>query len=525
MKHGVIMFVSLILTLCLMGAVAAGDNTTVNYDDTQIQICEEDIQVDSIETNDLEDAPSNVNDEIENIPDCNIHEENDLNHLENANSLDKPDELSVNIEFVEINNLYDDSSNIYEETGNYSNCNINKDLGCLENINSLDKPDELSVNFEFVEINDMNTENVLNNKINSSNEYVTYNDDDLLSLPLIESDLNDDSNGVKCQENRNILFSGDDGLNTADLWNELSWVNGLSSDKSDVALIKRPLPTGFISNQTIYNNYPQNDLPPEYAMTGASGDFDNNAFIWNTSGKDAYITVDMVNESTDNILDLNLNEELNPSYQIGIDASLKALDYFKTQGIDIQKGYPYLYVLTSASYDVRINNASTDEAVNGIADVLGLELNKNIFPIHYSLWKDLVFYYLWINSTNPNYMSSYGLEYDVTLSELVESSEIKKQGDYIIYNILSYGKDYPPQINYFNGGGNSIINNFMNATNVNLTNNTSNVTNVNHNRGSNVDNIVGNSVAFKGNVNNLFYAIGAIVFITLIFSVVHSKRN
>ena len=53
----------------------------------------------------------------------------------------------------------------------------------------------------------------------------------------------------------NILFSGNAGLNTVNLWNETSWINGLSSNDKNATLIKRPLLTGFISNKTIYNNF------------------------------------------------------------------------------------------------------------------------------------------------------------------------------------------------------------------------------------------------------------------------------
>ena len=495
MKHGVIMVVSLILTLCLMGVVSANDDIAVNCDDTQTQVLEEYITIESIEINDLEDYSSDINEEIEYSQNYNIYSENS-NDLDDLNSLDSPIKLE--------------------------NQTIFNNLDNFKNLNALKNQEDLSINFESVEISGLNSENMLNNKISSSNEYETYNED-LLSLPLIESDLNDDSIMVKNEENRNILFSGDAGLNTANLWNRPAGVNGLSSNKSDIALIKRPHITGFISNQTFYNNYPQQGLPLEYAIVGVSRDSDD-AFIWNNSDENALIIVDMVNKSTDNVLDLNLNEEFNPSYQIGVDASLKALDYFKTQGIDIQKGYPYLYVLTSASY-VKINEASTDDAINGISDVLGLEVNKNIFPIQYSLWKDLVFYYLWIDNTDTGNMVSYGLIYDVTLSEVVESIEIKNQGDYIIYSIISHDDRYYPQgRDYFNWG-NAIINSFTNATN-NITHNnkTSNVTGTNKD-GGNMEDIVKNSIAFKGNINNLFYVIGAIVLISLLFSVVHSKRN
>ena len=495
MKHGVILVVSLILTLCLMGVVSANDDIAVNCDDAQTQVLEEYITIESIEINDLEDYSSDINEEIEYSQNYNIYSENS-NDLDDLNSLNSPFKLE--------------------------NKHIFNNLDNFKNLNALNNQEDLSINFESVEISGLNSENMLNNKISSSNEYETYNED-LLSLPLIESDLNDDSIMVKNEENRNILFSGDAGLNTANLWNRPAGVNGLSSNKSDIALIKRPHITGFISNQTFYNNYPQQGLPLEYAIVGVSRDSDD-AFIWNNSDENALIIVDMVNKSTDNVLDLNLNEEFNPSYQIGVDASLKALDYFKTQGIDIQKGYPYLYVLTSASY-VKINEASTDEAINGISDVLGLEVNKNIFPIQYSLWKDLVFYYLWIDNTDTGNMVSYGLIYDVTLSEVVESIEIKNQGDYIIYSIISHDDGYyPPGRDYFNWG-NAIINSFINATNnITNTNKTSNVTGTNKD-GGNMEDIVRNSIAFKGNINNLFYVIGAIVLISLLFSVVHSKRN
>ncbi|WP_407415247.1 hypothetical protein [Methanobrevibacter sp.] len=123
---------------------------------------------------------------------------------------------------------------------------------------------------------------------------------------------------------------------------------------------------------------------------------------------------------------------------------------------------------------------------------------------------------------------SYGLIYDVTLSEVIESNEIKMQGDYIIYCIISHDNEYSPSGKGYFNSGNLIINSFTNAmnnmTNTNKTNKTSNVTGTNQG-GGNMGEIVRNSVAFKGNINNLFYVIGAIILISLLFGVVHSKRN
>ena len=519
MKHGMTMVVSLILVLCLMGVVSANEDIALNYGNAQLEINEGDIQMESIENN-LEYDYSNFNEEIDYNSNCNINEDNfdDGNDLEYLSS-DDSDNLEIPNK-LEIFNSNDLNNQITLNKNNQ--ITLNKfDISKSNDLNNL------FLNSEYIKINDETTTNILNK--NSSNGYITYNDANLLSLPLIELDLNYESIMVNFEEvNRleNILFSGNAGLNTVNLWNETSWINGLSSNDKNATLIKRPLLTGFISNKTIYNNYPQKDLPLEYTtnnILGVSRDFDDDAFIWYNQNPDekALITVDMVNKSTDETLDLSLNEDLNSPYQIGVDASLKALDYFKSQGINIQKGYPYLYVLTSAGY-VRINNSSTYEAINGISDVFGLELNKNIFAIQNPLWKDLVFYYLWVNSTNIEDTLSYGLKYDMKLSQLVESDEVKKQGDCIFYMLIPHEKYYPEQ-NYYLTGKHLVINNFLNETNVNSTNKTTNSTNSSIEK--NVDNIVKNSVSFKGNPYNILYAIVAIAILAILFSVVHRKRD
>ncbi len=540
MKHAVIMVVSLILVLCSMSVVSANEDITLNCNDAQIEISQGDIQMESIEINELETDYSNFNEEIDYNSNCNINENNlddgnELGYLDSDDSdiLEIPNALEID----NINNLYvlDNQKTLdkleilnLNNLDNSNNLNNQIILNKFDMTNSKDLND-LFLNFKSIKINDETTTNVLNEKINSSNGYKTYNDANLLSLPLIELDLNDESIMVNFKEvNRleNILFSGNAGLNTVNLWNKISWINGLSSNDENATLIKRPLLTGFISNETIYNNYPQKDLPLEYTannLLGVSRDFDDDAFIWYNQNPDekALITVDMVNKSTDETLDLSLNEDLNSPYQIGVDASLKALDYFKSQGINIQKGYPYLYVLTSAGY-VKINNTSTYEAIDGISDVLGLELNKNIFAIQNPLWKDLVFYYLWVNSTNIEDTLSYGLKYDVMLSQLVESDEVKKQGDYIIYMLFPHESDYPGQ-NYYITGGKLVINKFLNETNINSTNKTTNSTN------SSIENkakdIAKNSVSFKGNPYNLLYVIAAISILAILFSVVYKKRD
>lgn len=522
MKHGVIMVVSLILVLCFMGVVSANEDISFSCNDAPLEISEGDIQVESIETSELEADYSSFNEEeIDYNSNCNINEDDlydanelEIDNIDNLYELDNQKTLNK-LEIFNLNdfkNQYDSNNQITPNKLNIINSN------------------ELSLNFRFIKINDETPTNVLNKEINSSNGYMTYNDANLLSLPLIELDLNDESIMVDFEEGnrlKNILFSGNAGLNTVNLWNKTSLINGLSSNDENPTLIKRPLLTGFISNETIYNNYPQKDLPLEYAannLSGVSRDFDDNAFIWYSQNPDekALITVDMVNKSTDETLDLSLNEDLNSPYQIGVDASLKALDYFKSQGIEIQKGYPYLYVLTSAGY-VKINNASTYEAINGISDVLGLELNKNIFAIQNPLWKDLVFYYLWVNSTNSEDTLSYGLKYDENLSQLVESDEVKRQGDIIFFNkMIPNEKGYPEESYYF-VVNNLVINSFLNETDVNSTNKTTN--NTNSSIEKKAEKIVKNSVSFKGNPYNLLYVIAAIAILATLFSVVHKKRD
>lgn len=479
MKHGVIMVFSLILALCLMGVVSANENVTDVCEDTQIY--EENIQIDSIDMQENSHDSAISEDEIIYSPDA----ENEYNTSEKTCSIDSM--INVNIENLEIN-----TDNIDVEV------------------------------FKLTKIDDITEKNVLNENIYSPNGYVTYNDGNLLMLPLIERNLTDESLINRINENRTkkILFSSNDGF-AANLWNDASLITGiLSSD----TLNKKPHDTGFISNQNNYNFYPQIDLPLEYAsntLLGASRDFDDNAFIWSENpGEKAYVTVDMVNKSTDEVLDLSLNE--NVIKEIGVNASIKALNYFKSQGINIQKGYPYLYVLTSAG-EVKLNNTSTESAIDGISEVLGLELNKNIFPIHNPLWQDLIFYYLWVNSIDNTDICSYALTYD---SGLHVSNDIKKQGDHIAYKMGLYEKYFPPQNNYHKIVGKNIINRFINEF-INSTNTTTNKTDSNNNTTvvSNYKENIPNSIAFSGNPFNIVYTAIAVIILLAIFGASYSRRN
>ncbi len=128
--------------------------------------------------------------------------------------------------------------------------------------------------------------------------------------------------------------------------------------------------------------------------------------------------------------------------EIGSDASKMALNYFKSQGIDVPKDYPTMYVLTSASY-VRINGTSTEMVLDGITDVLGSRLSKKtLLPVHTALWKDLVFDFFWVNSTNNKDTLSYSLKYDVNTGSLIETANTTANANYVIQSAIKYDPPY-----------------------------------------------------------------------------------
>ncbi|MBQ2653142.1 MAG: hypothetical protein IJF83_06260 [Methanobrevibacter sp.] len=128
--------------------------------------------------------------------------------------------------------------------------------------------------------------------------------------------------------------------------------------------------------------------------------------------------------------------------EIGSTASKMALNYFKSQGVDVPKDYPTMYVLTSAGY-VRINGTSTEMVFDGIYDVLGSRLSKKtLLPVHTALWKDLVFDFFWVNSTNNKDTLSYSLKYDVDTGSLIETANTTDNANYVIQNAIKYDPPY-----------------------------------------------------------------------------------
>lgn len=128
--------------------------------------------------------------------------------------------------------------------------------------------------------------------------------------------------------------------------------------------------------------------------------------------------------------------------EIGATASNMALSYFKSQGVEVPKDYPTMFVLTSAGY-VRINGTSTEMVFDGIYDVLGSRLSKKtLLPVHTALWKDLVFDFFWVNSTNNKDTLSYSLKYDVATGSLIETANTTANANYVIQSAIKYDPPY-----------------------------------------------------------------------------------
>ncbi|WP_407422751.1 hypothetical protein [Methanobrevibacter sp.] len=518
----------LILALCSLSVVSANEDMGV---DMQLSMPQSEVQMDSnIGLENYYPSSSENTFSFEEDSNLNIEtmEADNTNILSNAGNDEKliydlnnqPDYSDLKINNVCIIN--EENSNIVNDEiihEDYSNLNIDN------TVNSEASYSNEYYSSDIVEINENTIENSLNERLNASNGYVMKNNGNLLMLPLTERNLNTETNRSLKEtfyENKIELSGNNDQI--VNYWSE-SLINELSSN---FALIKESYLFGFISNQRNYNNYPQIGLPLEYASNifGVSRDIDDNAFTWNKNPDEkAYITVDMVNKSTDEILDLNLNEkeDLNKitPFEIGVNASLKALDYFKSQGIDIPKDYPYLYVLTSAG-QVKLNQTGTSDAIMGILSVLGLKLNKNIYSIHIPKCEDLIFYYLWVNSTDKNDALSYALKYDTYKGELIESEEIKKQCDSIVYNIIYRDEKHYPNERYVSGDYLVINNEFLtgNLTDVNETSNSTNSSVI-----SDIEEEIKNSVLFSGNPYNILFTVIAIFIVSSIFVSSYTKQD
>lgn len=106
--------------------------------------------------------------------------------------------------------------------------------------------------------------------------------------------------------------------------------------------------------------------------------------------------------------------------QVGVTVSLKAIDYFKSINITIEKDMSNFYALTGAGF-VRINDTSTSMLFDGIEEVLGLRLSRgNLLPVHTALWKDLIVEFYWLNTSDIYKSITYSLKYNSTNGQFQE---------------------------------------------------------------------------------------------------------
>ena len=182
------------------------------------------------------------------------------------------------------------------------------------------------------------------------------------------------------------------------------------------------------------------------------GNLTNDQLVQLIGTSDASVDVDARGLDLDYIYSLNLptidpdsNKDLSTDKvsdktlkNIGIEAANRAIDYFKTLNISIEKDMKNFYVLTSAGF-VRINNTDTSMVYDGITDVLGSRLSRaTLLPVHTALWKELVFDFFWLDPTNNTNTASYSLLYNQTTGEF----EICPQNFNIQDNSIKYDPAY-----------------------------------------------------------------------------------
>ena len=494
-KHSFAMVFLLILTLSLIGAVSASENMSVadvgssvsqSQDYAQIEITDEYASDSVLEAVSITDCELKDSDSGGQTPFSQSHSSHEV--FESGLLKHSDEDIENNVgEFISVsgetlsfsdneNDLvssYDDLEGVSldnsilhypntcpELTGLYEErCGTSNISDSLLDLNSAGEI--LAVSIDLSGIDKLAIENVLNEIISSSNGYVNNGFDNHIELSSIKSDLINmefikDAGLLAISlygTNVTVLYNAGQEI-SAGLWDLIlsSWVNGIVKPSDLLGSCSGQ--TGEAESSKLTRNPAEFDLPLENTskyVLGVPRDSDADAFIWsidNTSGKRAFIGVALVNESTTGLLKSSHSDTILESKntidlkQIGIDATDKALAYFKSIGIDVKKGYPKLYVLTSAGY-VKIKGTSTESVLDGISEVLGSK--KNIIPIHTPLWKDLVFYYLWVNNANNKDFASYALKYNERTGKLIVSSQTRKQGDDIAYKLGLYDKHHKPQ--------------------------------------------------------------------------------
>ncbi|MDO5859166.1 hypothetical protein [Methanobrevibacter sp.] len=527
-KHGVVMVTSLILALCLLGAVSASDITasdvdtqSINQEDTQIEIaqssdtstvevensvsqsCEEDI-ISNSAFEELEEhiesisIDSNV-DESENVILIDDSDESSYEYYDSSYS-DDDELLDLDVEEIVAINLDNDlviSGLVNDNSASFSGYELGYDVttAACELLDFESAEDILVITtVDSTEITDVTTENVLNGIVDASNGYVTYEKGNLVTLSSLKSDLINIAFFIKKGESLTMAFYNNGAITSlcsgdvcsqkyVDLWNIVeSWIDAFEKGAEfDESLQHFSLEQEFGQDMAQpllgYNN----EIESSNDLLGIQQDSDGDAFIWsidktpdksacfsadskenesliglnmeNNTSENGMITVMSYDQSNSKQI-LKVENNLNPDVhqtgglggktsgtitpedikQIGVDAARKAIAYFRSRGIDVIKDYENFYIFTSAGY-ATIEGLSTQKAINGLLEVFGSRISDNIYLIHTPLWKDLVFYFIWVNGANNKDYISYALKYDSNQKEWIVSSLCKKQGDAIAYEL------------------------------------------------------------------------------------------
>lgn len=520
-KHGVVMVTLLILTLCLLGVVSAGDVTSsdvdlqsVNQDDSQIEIADVgsayDESADDLLSSNMElDTAISQNDGSIEIADGICQSNEDVGSVSvSSDDLQWDDEiLTYENDYVDYSSDFDDGigkivsipldveSGVIGD-GNYKlGYDVTTIVGKMVDFESAE--DILVIaTVDSIEIDDVTVENVLNGIVDASNGYVTYGNGNLITLSSLKSDLDIAFFIRKCEsltmafyKNGVITSIGSGDVNSefsVCLWDGLldmiySWadgdVKGVSFGENQGHFLSEHVFEQYLV-QTLLgcNNGFETPINNCGELLGALQDTGDDAIVWsfeNVSDETALISNSIENESVIGLIMENNNSDnemiaamsydqsnsnemlkvdnLNPEVgktlvkssnaltpedikQIGVDASKLAIAYFKSRGINVKKDYENFYIFTSAGY-AKIRGLNTDEAIDGIIQVFGPKIIENIYLVHTSLWKDLIFYFIWVNSANNEEYISYSLKYVPGEDKLVVDGKSQKQGDKIAYKL------------------------------------------------------------------------------------------
>ena len=443
------------------------------------------------------------------------------------------------------------------------------------------------------EIDNVAMKNTINGILDASNGYITYEKGNLITLSSLKSDLIDIAFfSRKCEsltmvfyENGAItsIFSDDVSSEiSAGLWDYIKNLlacgvaKGVLCDELKHFLSEQVFEQNLIQTLLGCNKLEEPVMNTNVYLLSVPMDSDEDTVIWSYNSSDdnvcindsiceSLIGLSMENNTSENGMIavmsydqsnskemLKIENKLNPDIneygkgndkssakltsaeikQIGVDAANKALSYFKSCGINVKKDYSKFYILTSAGY-AKIKGMNTKRAIYGLLEVFGPEISKNIGLIQTPLWKDLIFYFVWVKDANNKDFVSYCLKYYPSVGKLIESSEHKKQGDFFAYLLglfddnqeTHHGSDYYDFTHDTIDCAGKIVKHTSKANKTNVTKNktASNATN-SSNITVNRANLPGEIPRSNVNPYNILYTLASILFVCGIFGVSYSKR-